>query len=55
MPEGQSGASIPQEFNNFFLKDVSFVNLMTRRIFNVLIAYSQRNNYFSGCKGTHNK
>ena len=37
MPEGQTGASIPQEFNNFFLKDVSFVNLMTRRIFNVLI------------------
>ena len=36
-PEGQSVASIPQEFNNFFLKDVSFVNLMTRRIFNVLI------------------
>ena len=30
-------ASIPQEFNNFFLKDVSFVNLMTKRIFNVLI------------------
>ena len=30
-------ANIPQEFNNFFLKDVSFVNLMTRRIFNVLI------------------
>jgi len=30
-------ATIPQEFNNFFLKDVSFVNLMTRRIFNVLI------------------
>ncbi len=30
-------ADIPQEFNNFFLKDVSFVNLMTRRIFNVLI------------------
>ena len=29
--------NIPQEFNNFFLKDVSFVNLMTRRIFNVLI------------------
>ena len=28
---------IPQEFNNFFLKDVSFVNLMTRRIFHVLI------------------
>ena len=35
--EGQSTTSIPQEFNNFFLKDVSFVNLMTRRIFNVLI------------------
>ncbi len=30
-------SNIPQEFNNFFLKDVSFVNLMTRRIFNVLI------------------
>ena len=30
-------ADVPQEFNNFFLKDVSFVNLMTRRIFNVLI------------------
>jgi len=30
-------ANIPQEFNNFFLKDVSFVNLMTKRIFNVLI------------------
>ena len=30
-------ADIPQEFNNFFLKDVSFVNLMTHRIFNVLI------------------
>ena len=29
--------NIPQEFNNFFLKDVSFINLMTRRIFNVLI------------------
>lgn len=29
--------NIPQEWNNFFLKDVSFVNLMTRRIFNVLI------------------
>jgi len=29
--------NIPQEFNNFFLKDVSFVNLMTRRIFNILI------------------
>ena len=32
-----SATNIPQEFNNFFLKDVSFVNLMTRRIFNVLI------------------
>ena len=29
--------NIPQEFNNFFLKDVSFINLMTKRIFNVLI------------------
>ena len=28
---------IPQEWNKFLLKDVSFVNLMTRRIFNVLI------------------
>ena len=28
---------IPQEFNTLYLKDVSFVNLMTRRIFNVLI------------------
>ncbi len=28
---------IPQEFDNFFLKDVSFINLMTKRIFNVLI------------------
>ena len=30
-------ANIPQEFNTFYLKDVSFVNLMLRRIFNVLI------------------
>ena len=29
--------NIPQEWNQFYLKDVSFVNLMTRRIFNVLI------------------
>lgn len=29
--------TIPQEFNSLYLKDVSFVNLMTRRIFNVLI------------------
>ena len=28
---------IPQEFDTFYLKDVSFVNLMPRRIFNVLI------------------
>ena len=35
--EGHRESSIPHEFDNFFLKDVSFVNLMTRRIFNVLI------------------
>ena len=29
--------NIPQEWNKFYLKDVSFVNLMTHRIFNVLI------------------
>ena len=29
--------NIPQQWNKFILKDVSFVNLMTRRIFNVLI------------------
>ena len=29
--------NIPKEWNKFYLKDVSFVNLMTRRIFNVLI------------------
>ena len=28
---------IPHEWNKFYLKDVSFVNLMTHRIFNVLI------------------
>ena len=28
---------IPQEWNKFLLKDVTFVNLMTRRIYNVLI------------------
>ena len=28
---------IPQQWNKFILKDVSFVNLMTRRIYNVLI------------------
>ena len=30
-------SKIPQEWNQFYLKDVSFVNLMTRRIFNILI------------------
>lgn len=30
-------SNIPTEWNKFYLKDVSFVNLMTRRIFNVLI------------------
>lgn len=29
--------NIPQEWNKFYLKDVSFVNLMMRRIYNVLI------------------
>jgi hypothetical protein len=29
--------NVPQEWNQLYLKDVSFVNLMTRRIFNVLI------------------
>lgn len=29
--------NIPNEWNDFLLKDVSFVNLMTHRIFNVLI------------------
>ena len=28
---------IPQEWNKSYLKDVSFVNIMTRRIFNILI------------------
>ena len=28
---------VPQEWNEFYLKDVSFVNLMMRRIYNVLI------------------
>ena len=28
---------IPNEWNQFYLKDVSFMNLMTRRIFNILI------------------
>ena len=30
-------ANVPKEWNEFYLKDVSFVNLMTKRIFNVLI------------------
>jgi len=30
-------SKIPNEWNQFYLKDVSFVNLMTRRIFNILI------------------
>ena len=30
-------SKIPQEWNKFILKDVTFVNLMRRRIFNVLI------------------
>lgn len=29
--------NIPQQWNKFYLKDVSFLNLMTHRIFNVLI------------------
>ena len=30
-------SNIPQEFSQFYLKDVTFVNLMMRRIYNVLI------------------
>lgn len=30
-------SKIPQKWNDFYLKDVSFVNLMMRRIYNVLI------------------
>ena len=33
----ETATNIPHEWNKFYLKDVSFVNLMTRRIFNVLI------------------
>ena len=29
--------NIPQQWTNFLLKDVTFVNLMMRRIYNVLI------------------
>ena len=28
---------VPAQWGNFYLKDVSFVNLMMRRIYNVLI------------------
>ena len=28
---------LPQEWSKFYLRDVSFVNLMMRRIYNVLI------------------
>ena len=30
-------SKIPQEWNKFYLKDVTFVNLMMRRVYNVLI------------------
>lgn len=30
-------SKIPNEWNKFILKDVTFVNLMMRRIYNVLI------------------
>ena len=30
-------SNIPQEWNKFYLKDVTFVNLMMRRVYNVLI------------------
>ena len=33
----EENIKIPPEWNKFYLKDVSFVNLMTKRIFNVLI------------------
>ena len=33
----ETSTNIPQEFNSFYLKDVSFAHLMTRRIFSVLI------------------
>jgi len=34
---GVSVSTTPSQWDKFYLKDVSFVNLMTRRIFNVLI------------------
>lgn len=33
----ENSNNIPQEWNKFYLKDVTFVNLMMRRIYNVLI------------------
>ncbi|MBQ9357823.1 MAG: phosphoenolpyruvate synthase [Prevotella sp.] len=33
----EPSSNIPQEFNSFYLKDVSFAHLMTHRIFSVLI------------------
>ena len=30
-------SQLPQQWNKFYLKDVNFVNLMMRRIYNVLI------------------
>ena len=36
-PVMEEANKIPPQWNKFYLKDVSFVNLMTRRIFNVLI------------------
>jgi len=36
-PDMEEVSKIPQEWNKFYLKDVSFINIMTRRIFNVLI------------------
>ena len=33
----ESGSLVPKEWNKFILKDVTFINLMMRRIYNVLI------------------
>ena len=30
-------SKIPQEWNKFYLKDVTFVNLLLRRVYNALI------------------
>ena len=35
--QGGTESMIPQEYRQFYLKDVTFVNLMMRRIYNVLI------------------